>query len=122
MIERTIKTTDIEINYTIEKDFNLEKYEENAIYRVVQESITNAIRHGYASKIDIKLIKDENNNLFLEVKDNGIGCKKIKPGFGTRHMKERIESIRGSISYINDDGFIVRAIVPLRDGEKNKND
>lgn len=118
MIERTIKTTDIDIKYTIEKDFNLEKYEENAIYRVVQESITNAIRHGYASKIDIKLIKDKNNNLFLEIKDNGIGCKKIKPGFGTRHMKERIESIKGSISYINDNGFTVRAIVPLRGGEK----
>ncbi|MDC7236168.1 MAG: sensor histidine kinase [Sphaerochaetaceae bacterium] len=122
MIEKTIHATGIKINYTIEKNFNLEKYEENAIYRVVQESITNAIRHGHASIIDINLIKDEKNNLFLEIKDNGIGCKKIKPGFGTRHMKERIESIKGSIEYINNKGFTVRAKVPLRDREKNKND
>lgn len=121
MIEKTIKATDIKINYTIEKDFNLEKYEENAIYRVVQESITNAIRHGHANTINIQLIK-EKNFLLLEIKDNGIGCKKIKPGFGTRHMKERIESIQGKIEYISDNGFIVRAKVPLRTKGVTNND
>lgn len=121
MIEKTIKATDIKINYTIEKDFNLEKYEENAIYRVVQESITNAIRHGHASEITVSLIKN-NNNLILEIKDNGIGCKKIKQGFGTRHMKERIESIKGNIEYKSDNGFLVSAKVPLRVGEKKNND
>ncbi len=120
MIERTIKATDININYTIERDFNLEKYEENAIYRVVQESITNAIRHGHATEINITLIK-ENNFLKLDIKDNGMGCKKINPGFGTRHMKERIQNINGSIEYKSDKGFIVSAKVPLRMGEK-KND
>jgi len=121
MIEKTIKATDIKINYTIEKDFNLEKYEENAIYRVVQESITNAIRHGHANTITIQLIK-EKNFLLLEIKDNGIGCKTIKPGFGTRHMKERIESIQGKIEYISDNGFIVRAKVPLRTKGVTNND
>ncbi len=118
MIEETIKATNIIIRYTIEKNFNLEKYEENAIYRVVQESITNAIRHGNATEIDVELIKKD-NTLLLEIRDNGIGCKKIVPGFGTRHMKERIESIKGSIEYKSEDGFIVRAKVPLRIGEKN---
>ena len=120
MIERTIKATDINIKYTIERNFNLEKYEENAIYRVVQESITNAIRHGHATEISINLIKKD-NYLLLDIQDNGIGCKKIKPGFGTRHMKERIQNINGLIEYKSDKGFLVSAKVPLRMGE-NKDD
>lgn len=118
MIEKTKKATDIKITYTIENNFDLEKYEQNAIYRVVQESITNAIRHANATLIDVQIINDKENNLFLEVRDNGIGCKNIKPGFGTRHMRERIESIEGSLEYLNDNGFVVRAKVPLRNGEK----
>ncbi len=113
MIEETIKATDIRINYSIEENFNLEKYEENAIYRVVQESITNAIRHSHGTEINVSLYKKD-NQLFLDIQDNGIGCKKIKPGFGTRHMKERIVSIEGCIEYKSDKGFTVSVQVPLR--------
>jgi signal transduction histidine kinase len=89
--------------------------EEDIIYRVVQESITNAVRHGKASKVWIDFHKEE-KWLFLKVHDNGIGCTEIKSGFGLIHMQERIEMLSGEISYDGTDGFTIEAKIPIRWG------
>lgn len=90
--------------------------EENIIYRVVQESITNAVRHGHAGQIWVTL-KRIDGEVLLEVKDDGIGCKELKSGFGTRHMKERIEMLGGTVSFDGLKGFKVTAHIPIRWGE-----
>lgn len=90
--------------------------EEEAIYRIVQESLTNAIRHGKADKIWIG-IERINNIVTVEIKDNGAGCKEIEEGFGLKHMAERLEMLNGSLSYSGDDGFMITARIPLRWGK-----
>ena len=90
--------------------------EENIIYRVVQESITNAVRHGHAGQIWVTM-KRIDGEVLLEVKDDGIGCKELKSGFGTRHMKERIEMLGGTITFDGQKGFKVTAHIPIRWGE-----
>lgn len=90
--------------------------EEEIIYRVIQESITNAIRHGNATQIHINISK-KNEVLELVIKDNGVGCKEIKPGFGTRHIKERVEMLRGTVAYNGEDGFKVIVNIPIRWGK-----
>lgn len=90
--------------------------EENIIYRVIQESITNAVRHGHAGQIWVTL-KRIDGEVLLEVKDDGIGCKELKSGFGTRHMKERIEMLGGTIAFDGLKGFKVTAHIPIRWGE-----
>lgn len=90
--------------------------ESNIIYRVIQESITNAIRHGHAGQIWVTL-KRIDGEVLLEVKDDGIGCKELKSGFGTRHMKERIEMLGGTIAFDGQKGFKVTAHIPIRWGE-----
>ena len=77
--------------------------EENIIYRVIQESITNAVRHGHAGQIWVTL-KQIDGEVLLEVKDDGIGCKEVKSGFGTRHMRERIEMLGGTITFDGQKG------------------
>ena len=91
--------------------------EENAVYRVVQESLTNAIRHGRATKIWIK-IRKENSEIILTIQDNGQGCKTFNLGFGTRHIIERIEMLNGTVKFENSDGFLVSARIPIRWGEE----
>jgi signal transduction histidine kinase len=61
--------------------------EEDAIYRVIQESITNSIRHGKSTKIYVTLYMKK-KDLILIITDNGVGCKDIKKGFGIQHMRE----------------------------------
>lgn len=90
--------------------------EENAIYRVVQESITNAIRHGHATQVFVTIYKRE-NDLILIVTDNGIGCKNIENGFGLQHIKERVELLNGKIEFHGEKGFTIIANIPIRRGD-----
>ena len=101
---------------TEEKKLRFDEDEENAIYRVIQESITNALRHGRATKIWITMVR-ENGDMKLTIKDNGIGCKEIVNGFGTKHIEERIEMLHGTVNFDGNNGFTVSAVIPIRWGE-----
>lgn len=92
--------------------------EEEVIYRVIQEAMTNAIRHGKASHIDIAISKVD-QWLTIAVKDNGCGCPDIKPGFGLKHMKERLGMLNGTLDYDSGNGFLIVANIPIRWGEQN---
>ena len=87
-----------------------------AIYRGIQEGITNAIRHGKADKIWI-VIKKEQSDIVLQIRDNGTGCENIKSGFGTRHIKERIGMLGGKVTFDGSNGFVIDARIPIRWGE-----
>ena len=91
---------------------NLRQDQEDVIYRVIQESITNANRHGHAKKVKI-IIGGDNKNLRIVIADNGQGCDDVKQGFGLKHMKERLDLLHGTINYWSDEGFIVEATIPL---------
>ena len=122
MIEETKNSTGVQIIYQIEgklKNFN--KDEENIVYRIIQESITNAIRHGNANKIKIRIDR-EFNMLKIHVEDNGVGCDNIQKGFGLHHMEERLNMLNGSLSYCGENGFIIDAKIPIRWGTEEKND
>lgn len=89
--------------------------EEDTVYRVVQESITNAIRHGKAKKIYVLLTR-EDKWLTLAIRDTGKGCSQIQKGFGLQHMEERVALLGGNITYDGHDGFSVAAHIPIRWG------
>ena len=91
---------------------NLRQDQEDVIYRVLQESITNAKRHGHATKVKITIGGNE-NYLLIVIADNGEGCDEVKQGFGLKHMRERLELLHGTIHYWSDEGFIVEAMIPL---------
>lgn len=111
------QASDVKIYFsTEEKHLKFDEDEENAIYRVIQESITNAVRHGKAGKIWITLNRKD-NEIWLSIKDNGIGAKDIKSGFGTKHIRERIEMLQGTVEFDGSDGFTVTAKIPIRWGE-----
>ncbi len=70
MINETMQVSDVKINYDCQVEvLKFNQDDEDMIYRVVQESITNAIRHGKAKQIDVNLWK-EDKWLNLEIKDN----------------------------------------------------
>lgn len=118
MIEDMTSITNAKVIFQCDlENLKFDEDEENTIYRVVQESITNSLRHGKASKIWITIYK-EDALLHIQIKDNGVGCKEMKKGFGTKHMQERIEMLCGTLTYQSENGFLVDAIIPIRWGEK----
>lgn len=89
--------------------------EENAIYRVIQESVTNSMRHGHAGQIRIRIDK-ECSDLHINIKDDGVGCREFKKGFGTRHIIERVQMLNGTVSFHGDNGFETDVVLPIRWG------
>ncbi len=68
------------------------------IFRVIQESLTNIIRHAQAQHVIINLsIKTTSNILYLLITDDGRGCdlEHKTPGFGLLGMEERISFLGG---------------------------
>lgn len=82
-----------------------------AIYRLVQESLTNAVRHGKASKIAVQIAFKEEEVLTI-IKDNGKGCNKLSEGNGISGMRHRVESLSGLLAVSGKDGFLIKAEIP----------
>lgn len=91
---------------------HLREDQEEVIYRIVQEGITNANRHGHAKHVMI-VIGMGDTHLTISMSDDGVGCVEIQPGFGLRHMRERLELLHGKLWYWNDGGFVLKATLPL---------
>lgn len=113
MKEEISDVTDLKIilNYQIDET-GFDTKIEDILFRVIQESITNSIRHGLATVVDIDIYK-ENNLLCLKIKDNGKGCKAINYGFGLKQMVERVSQIRGDINFYSENGFTTEIKIPL---------
>ena len=117
MISDMTSVSDCKVYFASEvSNMKFDEDEEMAIYRVIQESITNAIRHGEADKIWIAM-KHQESEILLQIRDNGKGCDHIKSGFGTRHIKERIGMLGGKVTFDGSKGFLVEARIPIRWGE-----
>jgi signal transduction histidine kinase len=84
------------------------------IIRTIQESLTNAKRHGNANSFLLKMnCTDE--AITMLTKDNGQGVQSIEPGFGLINMKERIEEHGGTVFFesIVGEGFQMNVHFPL---------
>lgn len=118
MVKDTNSMTNTRVTFDCEVEhLRFDTDEENAIYRVIQESVTNAIRHGNASEIRIAMNR-ENADIHLSIQDNGCGCEEITAGFGTEHIKERIQMLNGSVKFDGSNGFLVDVRIPIRWGEE----
>lgn len=81
-----------------------------ALYHILQEGMTNALRHGNATNIWIELIYN-NDIVEFTVKDNGTGAEIIKEGYGIKGIKERVKALNGSVEFKSEKGFIVEGFL-----------
>ena len=92
---------------------------DTTIYRVVQECLSNALRHAAPRMIAISVDRDEEGDAALvEVQDNGTGLSSMSErGYGLIGMEERVTTIGGRLSFANraGGGCTVRAVLPCAD-------
>ncbi len=91
---------------------------QQSIIRVIQESFTNALKHGKATEIELSL-HFYPSTLRVSIRNNGRPLGKIEHGFGLTTMKNRMEMLGGtfSISALAVTGVEVRCEIPLK-GDK----
>ncbi len=94
------------------------------VYRIVQESLTNAARHGQAKQIDIA-VQVTDTDLAVTIADNGLGLSQNwaeNRGLGLIGMEERARELGGvlAIHSENRNGVTIRVKLPLRQGEKRE--
>ncbi|ERI91670.1 histidine kinase [Clostridiales bacterium oral taxon 876 str. F0540] len=114
MIKNFKKLTEVEVIFTLSKEiWELNSDQSFILYRIVQEFLTNSVRHGKADKVNINLnfYKD---SLYMRLKDNGEGCDNIIEGVGLKSIKDRAESLGGTVKYLSskDQGFELNLNVP----------
>ncbi|MGG1661200.1 sensor histidine kinase [Brevibacillus sp. NRS-1366] len=89
-------------------------------YRILQEAVTNSLRHSDAKEIQV-VIEQKEQSLLLSIRDDGsISSKtKIKPGFGLTGIAERIKQLNGTLNYFvrEPHGFQLDIKIPLQPSE-----
>ncbi|NMA86454.1 MAG: sensor histidine kinase [Tissierellia bacterium] len=113
LIKEFTKFTGIEVNFKFtEEKWELNEVQALTIYRIVQEFLSNSLRHGKASKINIYMHYNE-EELILTLKDNGQGVGKLEKGLGLTNIWERVEELNGQIEYNSNigQGFLIRVVL-----------
>ena len=91
---------------------------ELAIYRVVQEALTNIRRHSTATRAAVTVV-EEDDSVVAEISDNGRGFNADRAaGFGLSGMRERAQLANGTLEVLpthpDGHGTTVRLVVPAR--------
>ena len=100
-----------------EESIDLDDTFATAIFRIVQESLTNVVRHAQASKVEITLERNEANYL-LEVRDNGRGFDptvRKEKSFGLVSIRERALMLGGEVEISSEPGrsTAIRVHIPI---------
>jgi two-component system sensor histidine kinase UhpB len=94
---------------------------ETTIYRVVQEGVSNAVRHGRPSLIEIAVRGAAPERVVVEIADDGVGAAgEAGGGFGLLGMAERVEGLGGTFATEArpGGGFLVRAVLPAAPAQR----
>jgi signal transduction histidine kinase len=87
----------------------------DAVYRIIQEALTNAYRHGNADLVDVSVAWEQDRaRILLRVSDNGTGAESIVQGNGLRGMRERVQQLGGEFAWHSaaNKGFNIGVVIP----------
>ncbi len=87
---------------------------ELAVYRIVQEALTNARRHAPGAAVDVEL-RFSRDALLVRIRDNGPGTPAAATGHGLLGMRERAQAAGGELRAgpAEGGGFLVQASLPV---------
>lgn len=116
------KLSGVKVKLNVSKErWTLTNEQSQNLYRITQEVLSNALRHGKASEIKV-ILNFLSDKLIVSFKDNGIGTKTIKEtGVGLISIKERVSELNGTINITSEEnqGFFIKIVIPKGQGENN---
>jgi two-component system sensor histidine kinase UhpB len=105
---------DIKFERHIAASLKLDRRAEETAYRIVQESMSNAVRHGHPHAIRIQM-RDQDGDVHLTVEDDGMGftAGQNREGMGLKGMEERVRALNGEFAIEHrGKGVRIRAVLP----------
>ncbi|SFH28585.1 tetratricopeptide repeat-containing sensor histidine kinase [Pedobacter insulae] len=96
----------------------LDQNVETVLYRIIQESVNNVIKHANANTLDIQLIRDE-EGINATIEDNGLGFDATLAdkfdGIGLKNIRSRVEYLKGQVDFSSQQGAgtLVAIYIPL---------
>ncbi|RPF52033.1 sensor histidine kinase [Aquisalibacillus elongatus] len=108
LIEELKKKSNITFHLNIDEEFDLSQSKEEHIFRMVQEALSNILRHASAQNVKVEL-KDRDQDIYIHIDDDGIGFNaseemEQKTSYGLKTMKERCEEIGGTFQIKSQEG------------------
>ncbi|HEX3045189.1 MAG TPA: histidine kinase N-terminal 7TM domain-containing protein [Bacillota bacterium] len=105
----------IQIDFSVEGiESDIHPQSSEVLYRISQEALTNAVRHGKAKQAAINL-RFSPQMISLNILDNGQGCQMITKGMGLTGMEHRVQELNGTIEYgsSGEKGFCIKVQIPV---------
>jgi len=105
------------VDLTTHGDFDtLPDPHRTCIYRVVQEALTNCVRHAQATRVQVNLDR-RGDALEASIADDGVGFEsgRARVGLGLRGIEERVRDLKGSVAVTTtpQGGTTIRVVLPL---------
>ncbi len=114
MLKKVSDVVEIESEIvSIDNIFN--ENEEISVYRIVQESLNNVIKHSNAKTVVVKITRTE-NNILVSITDNGEGfnVENVSSGLGLVGLKERSQLLNGELQIYSKIGEGTKILLELR--------
>lgn len=116
LVER-VRTGGLEVSLRLEVD-SASAEAERAAYAVVQEGLTNVLRHAGATRAEVSIVSTPAAEMVVTVDDDGRGSDMLsgerRPGMGIVGMRSRVEALGGTLEAGPEvRGFRLRASLPL---------
>jgi two-component system, NarL family, sensor histidine kinase UhpB len=115
----------INVQLNIQSGTNISKEASLIVFRIMQESLTNIIRHAKATHVDIDLVKSD-GKIEFHISDNGVGIKdddlSSAQSFGIIGMRERASSLGGTFEISREKNCctVIQLIFPVNNKGKHE--
>ncbi|GGA85576.1 sensor histidine kinase [Ornithinibacillus halotolerans] len=87
------------------------------LYRVIQEALTNAMRHGESREVQVIIGKSPIGDITFEIMNAIYKARPYEEGFGLTGMRKRVQEVQGRLDvYQKENKFIVSGIIPAGEG------
>ena len=112
MVER-VRVASLDVSVDVEQDVAPRGDVAAVVLRIVQEALTNTLRHAPGSQVAVS-VTGTDGELVVDIRDDGPGTGQHEPGFGLVGLEERVRALGGEFAAApGADGFVVRARIPL---------
>lgn len=119
LIRKLEMESHLHIRFTFEKgvlSLPITNEQSIVLYRVIQESLTNAMKHSDSKEVDVILGLNSLQHVQFEVKNKTLSKTKVIHGFGLTNMGERLQEIGGGLRILRtEEQFIVKGFFPLKE-------